>query len=84
MGSAKMDHIRVGITGVGDAPYRARAVEQALEGTDCSAADLADAAGHATDGQTVNSDIHADAEYRTELTKTLVRRALEQARARTG
>ncbi len=84
LGSAKLDHIRVGITGVGDAPYRAKAVEQALEGTDCSAADLAAAAAHATDGQTVNSDIHADAEYRTELTSTLVRRALEQARARTG
>jgi carbon-monoxide dehydrogenase medium subunit len=84
LGSAKLDHIRVGITGVGQAPYRAKAVEQALEGTECNAADLAAAAGHATEGQEVNSDIHADAEYRTALTATLVRRALEQARARAG
>lgn len=84
LGSANMDHIRVGITGVGDAPYRAKAVEQVLEGTDCSAADLAAAAARATEGQSVNSDIHADAEYRTALTATLVRRALEQARARAG
>jgi carbon-monoxide dehydrogenase medium subunit len=82
MGSARMDHIRVGITGVGQAPYRAKTVEQALEGTDCSMAHLATASAHATDGQDVNSDIHADAEYRTALTATLVRRALEQARAR--
>ncbi len=82
MGSAKMDHIRVGITGVGAAPYRAKAVEQALEGTDCTKADLSAASAHATDGQDVNSDIHADTEYRTALTATLVRRALEQARAR--
>lgn len=84
MGSATMNHIRVGITGVGVAPYRAKAVESALDGTACSGADLAAAAGHATDGQEVSSDIHADAEYRTALTTTLVRRTLEQARARTG
>ncbi|HEY6608215.1 MAG TPA: xanthine dehydrogenase family protein subunit M [Candidatus Limnocylindria bacterium] len=84
LGSATMSHIRVGITGVAEAPYRAKAVEQALEGTDCNAADLAAAASHATEGQTVNSDIHADAEYRTSLTTTLVRRALEHARARAG
>ena len=45
--------------------YRAKAVEAALLGTDGSPAAIAAAAAHATDGVTVNSDIHADREYRT-------------------
>jgi carbon-monoxide dehydrogenase medium subunit len=84
MGSATMDHVRVAVTGVGEVPYRATAVEDALTGTACTTADMAAAASHATDGQTVSSDIHADAEYRAALAETLVRRALEKARARTG
>jgi aerobic carbon-monoxide dehydrogenase medium subunit len=83
-GSASINHVRVAITGVGEAPYRATAVEEALNGTDCNAADGAAAASHATDGQTVGSDIHADAEYRSALARTLVQRAIERARARTG
>lgn len=83
-GSATIDHVRVAITGVGEVPYRATAVEDALAGTAPSAADLAAAAAHATDGQSVASDIHADSEYRAALAATLVRRALEQAKARTG
>lgn len=84
LGSATFDHVRVAITGVGEAPYRATAVESALSGTDCTAAHLDQAAAHATDGQTVNADIHADAEYRAAVAQVLVRRALERARARTG
>ncbi len=68
----------VGITGVGDHPYRASGVEKALLG----GASLADAAAHATDGVTVASDIHADREYRTHVAAVQVRRALEAAIAR--
>ncbi len=68
----------VGITGVGDHPYRASGVEQAL----LAGASLADAAAHATDGITVASDIHADREYRTHVAAVQVRRALEAAIAR--
>lgn len=83
-GSASIDHVRVGITGVGDVPYRATAVEEALVGSDCNQAGIASAAPRATDGQTVASDIHADAEYRAALAVTMTRRALERAKARTG
>lgn len=84
MGKAVIDHVRVAVTGVGDVPYRAMAVEEALAGTDCNRADIAAAASHADEGQTVASDIHADAEYRTALMAVQVRRALERAKARTG
>ena len=71
----------IGITGVGDVPYRATAVESALLGSDGSAAAIAAAASHATDGQTVASDIHADAGYRTQMAAVYVRRAIEGALA---
>ena len=75
-------HVRVGITGVGDAAYRAKGVEGALLGTDRSAAVVAAAAEHAVDGIAVNSDIHADAAYRTAMARVLARRALDAALGR--
>jgi carbon-monoxide dehydrogenase medium subunit len=68
----------VGITGVGEQPYRASGVEAAV----MSGASLADAASRATDGITVNADIHADREYRTHVAAVQVRRTLEAAIAR--
>ncbi|MBA3739687.1 MAG: xanthine dehydrogenase family protein subunit M [Chloroflexi bacterium] len=68
-------HARVAVAGVGEMPYRATAVEEALAG----GADAAAAAAHATEGQTVASDIHADAEYRSALAEIQVRRAIERA-----
>jgi carbon-monoxide dehydrogenase medium subunit len=47
-----------------------------------SGASLADAASRATDGITVNADIHADREYRTHVAAVQVRRTLEAAIAR--
>jgi carbon-monoxide dehydrogenase medium subunit len=79
-GSTAIDNVRVGITGVGPAPYRASAVESALLAGD----DVATAAGHAVDGVTVNGDIHADSAYRAEMAKIYTRRALEAAIARAG
>jgi carbon-monoxide dehydrogenase medium subunit len=68
----------VGVTGVGEHPYRASAVEAAV----LAGESLAQAAAHATDGVTVGSDIHADREYRTHLASVQVLRALEAAIAR--
>jgi carbon-monoxide dehydrogenase medium subunit len=77
-------HVRVAITGVGEVAYRAKAVEAALAGTDGSAAAIAAAAAHATDGVTVNSDIHADSGYRTAMAEVYTRRALEAALGRSA
>ena len=73
---------RVALTGVGPVAYRAAGVEKALTGSDGSAKVLADAASHAVDGVAVNSDIHADRIYRTEMAKVFTKRALEAALAR--
>jgi carbon-monoxide dehydrogenase medium subunit len=79
-----ISHARVALTGVGDVAYRAKAVEEALLGSDGSAEAIAAAAAHATDGQQVNSDIHADAEYRAAMAVVFTRRAVEAALARAG
>jgi len=70
----------VGVTGVGEHPYRASPVEAAIT----SGASLEDAAAHACDGIAVASDIHADREYRAHVATVIVRRALEAAIARLG
>jgi len=77
-------HVRVAITGVGDVAYRAKAVESALAGSDGSAAAVAAAAAHATDGVTVAGDIHADSAYRAQMAIVYVRRALEAALGRSA
>jgi aerobic carbon-monoxide dehydrogenase medium subunit len=65
----------VALTNMGDRPLRASAVEQALAG----GADPATAAASAADGTAPPSDVFGSAEYRRELSKVLVRRALEDA-----
>jgi carbon-monoxide dehydrogenase medium subunit len=74
----------VALTGVGQHPYRARAVEAALSGSDGSAASIKAAAAHATDGIDVVADIHADQAYRTAMAAVYTRRAIEAALARLG
>ena len=86
IGSAggKVTHARVAITGVGDVAYRAKAVEEALAGSDGSTAAIEAAAAHATDGIEVASDIHADRVYRTAMAVVYTRRAIEAALARSS
>ncbi len=79
-----ISHARVALTGVGEVAYRAKAVEAALLGSDGSATAVAAAAAHATDGVTVNGDIHADREYRTRMAEVYTRRAIEAALGRSA
>lgn len=69
---------RIGVTGVGDQPYRAIEVERAILG----GASIADAARSIATGQRVASDIHADRDYRAAMAVVMARRALEAANAR--
>jgi carbon-monoxide dehydrogenase medium subunit len=77
-----IDSARVALTGVGEVAYRARAVESALAGSDGSPAAISAAGEHATDGQTVNDDIHADRDYRSHMAVVYTRRAIAAALAR--
>jgi len=78
----RIEHARVALTGVSDSAYRATAVEEGLIGTDGSAAVVAAAAAEATVNRSVNSDIHADREYRAAMAEVYTRRAIEAALAR--
>jgi aerobic carbon-monoxide dehydrogenase medium subunit len=68
----------VALTNMSDRPVRATGVEEELAG----GADPAAAAQRAAEGTSPPTDAFASAEYRQELVKVLVRRALEEAQAR--
>jgi carbon-monoxide dehydrogenase medium subunit len=68
----------VALTNMSDRPMRAAGVEEALAG----GADPAAAAVRAPEGTSPPSDAFASAEYRRELSKVLVRRAIEEASGR--
>jgi carbon-monoxide dehydrogenase medium subunit len=75
------DRVRVGITGLAPKPFRAKAVEDALQGKAPGQA-ISAAAAHAAEGIDALSDLHASAEFRAELARVYTRRALETAAAR--
>ena len=83
-GGSAITQANIALTGVGDMPYRAAAVESALVGNEGTAESIAAAASHATDGVTVNSDIHADVAYRTAMAAVYTKRAIQAALARLG
>ena len=77
-----VDDVRVAVSGVGDKPYRATAVEDALRGTKLGPAAIGSAVAAITEGVSVQGDIHADVAYRTAMAGVMARRALEAARER--
>lgn len=81
-GDGLVAHVRVGVTGVAAAAYRARRVEQAITGCEPTDELLAEASAAAADGVDANADLHASAAYRLHLARVLTRRALVLARDR--
>ena len=82
LGVREVDDIRIAVTGVGDHPYRATAVEASLRGTRLDPAAIEAAVAAICDGVAVNSDIHADRAYRSAMAQVMAGRALEAARER--
>jgi aerobic carbon-monoxide dehydrogenase medium subunit len=68
----------IALINMGSVPMRAAAAEAAL----ASGASIADAAALAAEGTSAGSDIHASKAYREHLARVLVKRALEEAAAR--
>jgi aerobic carbon-monoxide dehydrogenase medium subunit len=69
---------RIGVTGVGEVPYRAADVERAIH----AGASTAEATRSITEGQHVASDIHGDRDYRAAMAAVMARRAIAAATAR--
>lgn len=73
-----VDYVRVGITGVGDAAFRAEATEQMLLGNKPTGELIREAASQAAKGQEMGSDLFASEEYRRHLCSVYTARALNQ------
>jgi carbon-monoxide dehydrogenase medium subunit len=80
--NGSISEARIGLTNMGSKALRATGVEEALAGADASPDTILAAAGHAAEGTSPPSDTNGSAEYRQELAKVLVRRAIEEALAR--
>lgn len=75
--------IGVGITGVSVVPYRASAVESALQGGPLNEATIASAAEQAAnEASELQEDHHASGDYRAHLAKVFTKRALTTASER--
>jgi CO/xanthine dehydrogenase FAD-binding subunit len=70
----------VGIGGVGDRPVRLQLVNEALVGSKLDDPAIREAMAAAVEDLEANSDLHASAEYRRRVARTLAARALGNAR----
>lgn len=77
-----VERVMIGVTGVSDHAYRATEVEDALVGTTASDDVIESAAAGVVGSRPVNSDIHANAEYRAAMAVVYTRRAIRAALAR--
>jgi carbon-monoxide dehydrogenase medium subunit len=80
--NGRIARAEVAVTGISPRPYRARATERLLDGTDPAPGSLAAAAARVADGTSLLGDQHASAPYRAHLAEVLTRRALHRAAAR--
>ncbi len=71
--------VGLGVTGVGSKPFRARAVEEKLQGKRLNPVLIESASAEATQGVDALNDIHASAEFRAHLARVYTARALEAA-----
>ena len=74
--------VRIGVTGAGSRPVRARSAERYLTGKEPTDRNLQQAAQRASTGIDFVSDLHGSAEYREHLTHVFAGRALDQAISR--
>jgi carbon-monoxide dehydrogenase medium subunit len=74
----KVSMARIGVTGLSNRAFRAKAAEQALE----SGSNAHQAAALVTQGVDANSDLHASADYRMHLARVYAERAINTAMGR--
>jgi carbon-monoxide dehydrogenase medium subunit len=79
MQNGTCQEVRIGLGGVSSTPLRAEQAEKVLRGQAINESLIAQAAGVAMQEVNPISDIHGSADYRRELVKVYVRRALTQA-----
>ncbi len=75
----RCEDIGIGVTGLSDKPFRARAVEARLRGNKPTAKSIETAAALAADGVEPLEDLHAAADYRAHLARVYSARAIHEA-----
>jgi carbon-monoxide dehydrogenase medium subunit len=78
----RCEEIGIGVTGLGDKPFRARAVEAQLRGNKPTAKAIEIAAAQAAVGVDPLEDLHAAADYRAHLARVYTSRAIQAATKR--
>jgi carbon-monoxide dehydrogenase medium subunit len=73
---SKADMVRIGITGASSHAYRPMMAEMMINGKSLETTTITEAAKHAADGVTMNSDLVASAHYRAQLATVYTKRAL--------
>lgn len=76
----KCEEISIGVTGVTDRAYRASGVERALQGKRLEPKAIEEAASNVVQGVEVLGNIHGSAEYRSQVARVYVARAIAAAR----
>jgi carbon-monoxide dehydrogenase medium subunit len=76
------EEIGLGITGLSDKPFRARAVENLLRGKKLNVKLIESAAAKICDGIDPLEDMHAAADYRAHLVRIYIARAIQEAARR--
>jgi len=79
-----VQEVRIGVTGAGPAPFRAESAEAVLRGQRPTERNLRRCADQVPEGQEMNSDLHASADYRAHLCRVMALRALQEAVRRAG
>jgi carbon-monoxide dehydrogenase medium subunit len=83
-GEGRVKDVAIAIAGAGTHAVRLTAIEQSLVGREPSDVVLAQIGAACAAAVAPLSDIHGDADYRRDLVRTLVPRALSDARKRCG
>jgi aerobic carbon-monoxide dehydrogenase medium subunit len=76
----RCEEIGVGVTGLSEKPFRARTVEERLQGNKLTAKLIEESAVHVAENMDPLEDLHASAKFRAHLANVYTSRAIEEAR----
>jgi len=81
-GKGRCEEIGIGITGLSDKAFRARAAEERVRGNKLTAKLIEESAARVADGIEPLEDLHANAQFRAHLARVYSARAIQQAAKR--
>ena len=77
--SRLVEEIGIGVTGLGEKPFRAQAVEQFVRGNKLTPKLIEASASQVAEGIEPLEDLHAAAKFRTHLARVYTSRAIQEA-----